>query len=179
MFEMNLYAIIFYALGILVLVSTFLAITRSDLVKSVLFLILAFIGTAGLFFILGAPLLAALEVIIYAGAFMVLFLFIIMTRPSEREKTPGSGWVRLWAPGLGLAGAVMVAAFILLGLDSSFQAPLPRAWASPGVFGRVLFEKHWLAVEIASLLLFAGLVGGLYLGRAGHDAQAENKGAPS
>ena len=75
---MTLYGILFYALAVIILVSTLLAVTRRLVVHAVLYLIVAFLGTAALFYLLGAPLLAAFMVIVYAGAIMVLFLFVIM-----------------------------------------------------------------------------------------------------
>lgn len=88
---MTLYSIIFYVLAIVILVATFLAITRRNTVHAVIYLILSFLGTALLFYLLGAPFLAVLEAIIYAGGIMVLFLFIVMmigTGPSARKVNP-------------------------------------------------------------------------------------------
>ena len=84
---MSLYAIIFYIIAALIVISTALAVTRRNLVHVVLYLVLSFFGSAMLFYLLGAPFLAALEIIIYAGAIMVLFLFIIMM--IRVEKLPG------------------------------------------------------------------------------------------
>ena len=75
---MTVYAIIFYVVAGFILVATGLAITRRHPVHAVVYLILSFLGSALLFYLLGAPFLAALEIIIYAGAIMVLFLFVIM-----------------------------------------------------------------------------------------------------
>ena len=85
---MTLYSVIFYVLAALILVSTGFAITRRNLVHAVVYLIISFFGSALLFYLLGAPLLAALEVIIYAGAIMVLFLFIIMMLKVEGFEEP-------------------------------------------------------------------------------------------
>ena len=82
---MTLYSVIFYVLAALILVSTGLAITRRNLVHAVVYLVISFFGSAMLFYLFGAPLLAAFEVIIYAGAIMVLFLFVIMM--IKRNKT--------------------------------------------------------------------------------------------
>lgn len=181
MFELNVYAIVFYALAVVVVAATLWAVVNRNLVHTVILLVVAFIGTAGLFFLLGAPLLAALEVIIYAGAFMVLFLFIIMTMKPEMKDLSSARKILLWTPGAALAGAILLAALVLIVADPSFTSSLPTAWAKPGVFGHALFDKHWLAVEIASLLLFVGLVGGLYLGRGHNDIETktEQEGASS
>ena len=75
---MTIYSIIFYLLALLILGSTAIAITRRNLVHAVIYLIFSFFGSAMLFYLFGAPFLAILEVIIYAGAIMVLFLFIVI-----------------------------------------------------------------------------------------------------
>ena len=77
---MSLFAVIFYILAAVILAATAMAVTRRDPVHAVVYLVGSFFGSAMLFFLLGAPFLAALEVIIYAGAIMILFLFIIMKR---------------------------------------------------------------------------------------------------
>ncbi|MDH3886436.1 MAG: NADH-quinone oxidoreductase subunit J, partial [Desulfobacterales bacterium] len=93
---MTLYAIIFYALAAIILVTTALAITRRNLVHAVVYLVFSFFGSAMMFYLFGAPLLAVLEVIIYAGAIMILFLFIIMmvkTETSEERLFPIQQWL--------------------------------------------------------------------------------------
>ena len=75
---MTLYSILFYLISALIVTATGMAVTRRNMVHAVLYLVLSFFGTAMLFYLLGAPFLAALEIIIYAGAIMILFLFIIM-----------------------------------------------------------------------------------------------------
>jgi NADH-quinone oxidoreductase subunit J len=93
---MTLYAIIFYLLAALIIISTGIAITRRNMVHVVVYLVFSFFGTAMLFYLFGAPLLAVLQVIIYAGAIMVLFLFIIMMLKVEAPEIsmfPLSQWV--------------------------------------------------------------------------------------
>jgi NADH-quinone oxidoreductase subunit J len=161
---MSLYAIIFYTLGTIILVSSALAITRQHLMHAVVYLVISFIATALLFYLLGAPLLAALEVIIYAGAIMVLFLFIVMMlEVGKSEKSPLRYFLQ-WLPAL-VMGVVSVVITVLLLLESGTGVVLDSAMASPLAFGRFLFERYWFSVEIASYLLFVALVGALYLGR--------------
>lgn len=161
---MTVYAVIFYLLAAVILVATGLAATRRNLVHAVVYLVVSFFGSAMLFYLLGAPLLAALEVIIYAGAIMVLFLFIIMMLeagdPREtlfpaRQLVPAA-----------LCGLVyLVAGTVLLAVDPDASAPLEAAVALPVRFGEFVFRRHWLAVEIVSLLLLIAMVGALYIGR--------------
>ncbi|MDO9533135.1 MAG: NADH-quinone oxidoreductase subunit J [Deltaproteobacteria bacterium] len=160
-----MYAIIFYLLGAVIVAATALAITRRNLMHAIVYLVLSFIGTALLFFLLGAPFLAVLEVVIYAGAIMVLFLFIVMMleiKPEERTLGP---WLRQWAPALALSGICLMIMVGFLFLNAGGPGPLLLVTASPLAFGRFLFQKYWLGVEIASFLLFVALVGALYLGR--------------
>ena len=83
---MTIYSIIFYLLALLILGSTAMAITRRNLVHAVIYLIFSFFGSAMLFYLFGAPFLAVLEVIIYAGAIMVLFLFIVIMMRRNRRR---------------------------------------------------------------------------------------------
>jgi NADH-quinone oxidoreductase subunit J len=161
---MTLYAALFYILAAIILLSTILAITRRNLVHAVVYLVISFFGSAMLFYLFGAPLLAALEVIIYAGAIMVLFLFIIMMlqegHPSERLFPAGQ-----LVPAALFAIVYLAAGAAMLAADKNSRIELKAAMVSPGRFGQYLFEQHWLAVEIVSLLLLIALVGALYLGK--------------
>ena len=129
---MTLYSIIFYVLAVLIIASTGLAISRRNLVHAVVYLVISFFGVAMLFYLLGAPFLAALEVIIYAGAIMVLFLFIIMmlkVEAFEERFFP----IRQWLPALGMCVIFIVAgAFMILG-DPDTRIPLKAA---------IIFSRH-------------------------------------
>ena len=161
---MTLYGIIFYILAAVIIVTTGLAITRRNLVHAVVYLVFSFFGSAMMFYLFGAPLLAVLEVIIYAGAIMILFLFIIMmvkTEAFEEQLFP----TRQWLP-VALIGLL----YLVIGAVIVSSAPgsgdtLKVALAKPKAFGEYLFQRHWLAIEIVSLLLLVALVGALYLGR--------------
>lgn len=163
---MNLYAIIFYLLGVIIVAFTVLAITRRNIMHAIVYLVGSFIATALLFFLLGAPFLAILEVVIYAGAIMVLFLFIVMMLEVKTDDRTLWQFLRPWLPALGLGGIAFIVMFVFILLGSGRSSPLPLVTASPLAFGRFLYEKYWLGVEIASYLLFVALVGGLYLGRS-------------
>jgi len=162
---MTLYGALFYLLGGITVLATVLAITRRNLVHAVVYLTISFFATAALFYLLGAPFLAALEVIIYAGAIMVLFLFIVMMLQLEGVRKGPAALLRQWLPGV-LLGAVTLALTTMVLLTAPGGGPgLNAAMASPRQFGRVLFQQYWLPVEIASFLLLVALVGALYLGR--------------
>jgi len=162
---MTIYAAIFYVLAGVILVSTGLAITRQNLVHAIVYLIISFFGSAMLYYLFGAPLLAALEIIIYAGAIMVLFLFIIMmlrVDPSTLRRPS----LRHWLPAGVLGLIYVVIAILVVTQDPGSQTILETALAKPRVFGQFLFQKYWLSVEIVSFLLLIALVGALYLGKA-------------
>ena len=161
---MTLYSVIFYVLAALILMSTGLAITRRNLVHVVVYLVISFFGSAMLFYLLGAPLLAALEVIIYAGAIMVLFIFIIMmlkVEAFEEQFLP----IRQWIPAVGMCLVFIAAGTLMIMGDPDSRIPLKAAVAEPVFFGHYLFRKYWLAIEIISLLLLVAVVAVLYLGK--------------
>lgn len=161
---MTIYSVIFYALAVLILVSTGFAITRRNLVHAVVYLVISFFGSAMLFYLLGAPLLAALEVIIYAGAIMVLFLFIIMmlkVEGIEERFFP----IQQLIPAAIMGLIFLAAGGLMVADDPESRLPLKPFMAEPAAFGQYLFRTHWLAIEIVSLLLLIALVGVLYLGK--------------
>jgi NADH-quinone oxidoreductase subunit J len=162
---MNLYAIIFYILAAIILIATALAVTRRNLIHVIVYLVLSFLATALLFYLLGAPFLAVLEVIIYAGAIMVLFLFIVMMLEIRSPEEPASAYLLRWLPAAVMGALSLAVAFILLIIKPGHSLPLPLGAASPLEFGRFLFQRYWFSVEIVSYLLFVALVGALYLGR--------------
>jgi NADH-quinone oxidoreductase subunit J len=175
---MTFYAAIFYVLGIVILTATGLAVTRRQPVHSVLYLIVAFLGTAALFFLLGAPLLAAFVVIIYAGAIMVLVLFVIMLlQRSPRELRLLSEW----GPATLLGVVFLAVAVTMVFKDDRSGIVLQGAVAQPRDFGRFLFDRYWLAVEIVSLLFLVALVAILHLGkrREAGDDEAERRVTPA
>ena len=161
---MTLYSIIFYLLALVITVSTVIAITRRNMVHAVIYLVVSFFGSAMLFYLLGAPLLAMLEVIIYAGAIMILFLFIIMML-----KVDASSEImfprRQMAPAMGICGLYVVILAALMLSRPEDQLPLEAASVSPGLFGQFLFRQHWLSIEIVSLLLLVAVIGVLFLGK--------------
>lgn len=161
---MTLYAIVFYVLAAIILITTGIAITRRNLVHVVVYLVFSFFGSAMMFYLFGAPLLAVLEIIIYAGAIMILFLFIIMMVHMEayRERMfPIQQWLPIAIIGICyfIIGGIMVTS------APGAEVTLEIALAEPKAFGEYLFQRHWLSVEIVSLLLLVALVGALHLGR--------------
>jgi NADH-quinone oxidoreductase subunit J len=161
---MTLYTLIFYLIAAVILASTALAITRRNMVHAVVYLVVSFFGSAVLFYLLGAPLLAAVEVIVYAGAIMILFIFIIMmlkVEGLEERFFP----LRQWLPAAGFSLIYLLTGLLLVLTDKEIRVPLAPAQVRPEVFGGYLFQHHWLAVEIVSILLLVALIGALVIGR--------------
>ncbi len=156
---------IFYLLAAVILAGTTLAVTSRNLMHAVVHLVISFVGTALMFFLLGAPLLAALEVIVYAGAIMVLFVFIVITLAMPVSGGEKWRYLRQWLPAALLSGVLLIIMAALILSDPASGQPLRLALVSPADLGRFIFQKYWLPVEIVSFLLFVALVGALYLGR--------------
>jgi NADH-quinone oxidoreductase subunit J len=174
---MTLYGLLFYLLAAVIVASTGLAITRRNLVHAVVYLVLSFFGSAMLFYLFGAPFLAALEVIIYAGAIMILFLFIIMMlKVDSLEERMLS--LRQLLPAGGLAVIYVAAVAMIAIADSGTRVDLKTALARPKAFGQYLLQQHWLSIEMVSLLLLVALIGALHLGRS-RSGDHENKNKES
>jgi NADH-quinone oxidoreductase subunit J len=171
---MTIPGLIFYVLAAIILAATMLAITRRSPMHAIVYLIVSFFAMAPLFYLLGAPLLALLEIIIYAGAIMVLFIFIVMMLQLAATPVITGQWLRQWLPAVVLSAISGVLMIILIRQAPAQQAVLPLALAAPRQLGLFVFQRYWFAVEIASLLLFVALVGAYYLGRKGDGPEAKS-----
>jgi NADH-quinone oxidoreductase subunit J len=163
---------IFYILAVVAMAGTILAITEKHPVHAILYLVTSLFSMATIFFLLMAPLVAAFEVILYAGAIMVLFLFVIMMLDlGHPEKGLAPSW-REWLPAL-LLSAVSIASLVtLIAARHAQVAAYPAALPIREV-ARHLFQEHGLAVELVSLQLLFALVGALYLGKQSKGRKAE------
>jgi NADH-quinone oxidoreductase subunit J len=154
----------FYIAGAVAVTSTAIMLTRLNLVHALLYLIVSLLAVAVDFFVLGAPFAAALEAIVYAGAIMVLFLFVVMMlnigqHGVETEKQ----WL---APGI-WTGPVILAGILIIEvayLARGGSARLGTGALGPKEVGITLFGPYMIGVELASMLLLAGLVGAYHLG---------------
>jgi NADH-quinone oxidoreductase subunit J len=156
-------AYLFYILAVVTVVGTILAITEKHPVHAIVYLVTSFFSLAAIFFLLAAPLIAMFEVIIYAGAVMVLFMFVIMMLDlghPEKAERPG---VRQWLLPSLLGGIILVCIGILAagnsGASGSSHVVTVREFAV------TLFQKYGVAIEIISMQLLFAVVGALYLGR--------------
>ena len=156
----------FYLAGSLAVIATLLAITQRHAVHALLYLIVSLLAVAVDFYALGAAFVAALEIMIYAGAIMVLFVFVVMMlNVAEHAMEVEREWLR---PRSWFGPSVLT--LILLGelAYSTVTSPSTPSFANavgPKQVGVALFGTYWIGVELASLLLMAGLVGAFHLGR--------------
>ena len=158
--------IAFYIVATVAVVSTFMAITRRNAVHALLYMILSLLSGALIFFLLGAPYIAALQVIVYAGAIMVLFVFVIMMlnqgpQATEQERLwlKPSSWV-----GPAILAGILLAEVIAIIHGDSRMLPGGRV-IEPKEISRALYGPYILVIELASMLLLAGLIGAYHLGR--------------
>ncbi len=171
---MTLYGFFFYLISAIVIGATAVAITRRNLVHAVVYLIVSFFGTAMLFYLFGAPFLAALEVIIYAGAIMVLFLFVVMmirVESSEEVMFP----LRQWLPAAVFGLIYLVSAIVMIFETPGTQTSLAALMATPSQFAVYVFEHHWFLIEVISILLLLALIGALHLGIGPRKNRIEEK----
>ncbi len=158
--------LLFYVSAVVAVFSTVMVITRTRAVHALLYLIVSLLAVALIFFILGAPFVAALEVIIYAGAIMVLFVFVIMMlnlgADAARQE---SQWLqaRIWT---GPALLCLILAFELIYMFIEERERFVSVTeVTPKQVGMALFGPYVIGVELASMLLLAGLIGAYHLGR--------------
>ena len=156
----------FYVSAFIATISTFLVITRKNAVHALLYLVVSLLAVAVIFFVIGAPFVAALEVIVYAGAIMVLIVFVIMMLnlggraiEEERHLLEGKIWI-----GPAILSLILLVELGYL-LTSRPGAGFIRSTIGPRQIGMSLFGPYLLGVELASMLLLAGLVGAYHLGR--------------
>jgi NADH-quinone oxidoreductase subunit J len=155
----------FYIAGAVAILATLGMLTRLNAVHALLYLIVSLMSVAVVFYVLGAPFIAALEVIIYAGAIMVLFVFVIMLmnlgpRAVEIERqwmSPGA-WV-----GPVFLAVILIAEMVYL-LARAPQPGMAAGPIEPKQVGLVLFGPYLIGVELASILLLGALVGAYHLG---------------
>jgi len=156
---------LFYAAALLAVVSALVVIGQKNPIYSAFGLIVTLCSLSVIFALLGSPFIAALQVIVYAGAIMVLFLFVLMLLNVKREEdTPGHG-------GRTLAGVAVVLVAILVAqagvvLWNTRLVPAPAFDASTRRMSEILFSPHFLYVfEATSILILAALVGAVALAK--------------
>lgn len=155
--------LIFYIFSTVLLISSMMVTLTRRSVHAVLWLILAFVATAGLWILIQAEFLGLILIIVYVGAVMTLFLFVVMML-NLNEETTGKRKYNSW---LGFGAIFIVMAMILLGLVIvPHQTSMTQAVASGDnltQLGLMLFSQDALAVELAAVILLVAMVGAIYL----------------
>jgi NADH-quinone oxidoreductase subunit J len=162
----------FYIFGGIAIVASLLVIAQRNPVYSVLLLIASFGALSGLYVLLDAPFVAVIQIIVYAGAIMVLFLFVVMLLNAPHEDTEHDLRMHPFAgPGPMWFGAVLA-----LGLAAELGWALTRSTGDSGAFGgtpvssvaaigRLLFTEYAFAFEVTSILILVAMVGAVVLAR--------------
>jgi NADH-quinone oxidoreductase subunit J len=157
-------AILFYVFGAVALGSAVVMVTQRNPIASAFAFIVVLCALSVIYVLLGSPFIAALQIVVYAGAIMVLFLFVIMLLNVKREDhRPGEG-AFLKIAGVGLAAIlVLETSSVLL---RARLAAVPSYEASTAKVAQALFSPHFLyAFEATSILILAALVGAVALAK--------------
>jgi NADH-quinone oxidoreductase subunit J len=166
MSDMNTDLLIFYISGAVAVLSTIMVITRYNMIHALLYLIISFLSLAVVFYVVGAPFAAALEVIVYAGAIVVLIIFVIMMLNLKAEAVEQERkWLtpKLWI-GPVILSAVLLVELILIITNSPIESG-PRQMVYSKEVGISLYGPYLIGVELSGMLLMAGIVGAYHLGR--------------
>lgn len=171
----------FYLLAFVAILASLRVITRTNPVHALLNMIVTLLALSGIFFALGAPFAGALEIIVYAGAIMVLFVFVVMMLNLGTQSTlEEESWLAssAWAVPAGLAFIVGLTLFSLIGMKHGFEGMMPAFIGVEPVtakmIGAKLFTEYLLLVEIAGFLLLAGLVAAYHLAKSALDDENES-----
>jgi NADH-quinone oxidoreductase subunit J len=166
--------VLFYVFGAVAVVTSALVIGQSNPMYSVLLLVASFGALSGLYVQLDAPFIAVIQIIVYAGAIMVLFLYVVMLLNAPQEDA--AEWDRLHPlrrPGAGRFGSLLAVLLVLqLGWALSRTADVSDAIGNPAdaaevssvrAIGRVMFTDYVFAFEATSILILVALVGAILL----------------
>lgn len=161
--------VIFYILAFIAIVSSLFMITRNNPVHSALWMLLTFFAVAGIFVQLDAEFVAAIQVLVYAGAILVLYLFVVMLLNPKSH-----GFIKIpFRYAIGVVAAVVIVFQVLMTLKSS-EVIGRLGWVTPQLaqelgnvkmFGKELFTTYLVPFEIASILLLVAMIGAIVLAK--------------
>jgi NADH-quinone oxidoreductase subunit J len=173
----------FYALAGAAVVASLLVIGQRNPMHSVMLLIASFAALAGLYVLLDAPFVAVIQIIIYTGAILVLFLFVVMLLNAPREDVPEDASRRIRPHGprrAGVALAVVLAGELIWAVWTVFRGrgapglgpgePVTGMVSSVRRIGQVLFTQYAFAFEVTSLLIIVAMIGAVILAKRRTDA---------
>ncbi len=155
--------ILFVALAALVVGSGLLVVTMRDIIRCGLAMILCFASLAGIYVLLGNPLVAATQVLVYIGAISILVLFAIMLTQTKNAPTRLVFQTQAWAAAL---AAIAIAVFISVAVTATtWPSAGAVAWTDTTKLAQTLFNQNVLPFEAVSVLLTAAVIGGVLLAR--------------
>ena len=168
------YTLHFYLFGLIAIVSALLFVTRKSPVAAALWLVNVMFSLAALYIMLNAHFIGAIQVLVYAGAIMVVFLFVVMLLNLGDAAAVGDARTGVWKGLAGLAGLALLS-LLAARLDVSYPASLvlPAGVAerdllqrnAVGVIAEPLFREYLLAFELTSVLLLVAIIGAVVIGR--------------
>ena len=164
---MGVTPILFWILSVVALFSALMVITSKNPMHSVIWLIIVFFAISGHYLLLNAQFLAIVNIIVYAGAIMVLFLYVLMLMDLKKEIEPKKNrWLKL-------AGAVAGGSLLLVLIAALKKADLANQFAETRTgdiglienLGKVLFNEYVVPFEISSILFLSAMVGAVVIGK--------------
>jgi NADH-quinone oxidoreductase subunit J len=155
--------VLFWLFTALMLFSGLLVVTMRDIIRCGLAMIVCFLALAGIYVLIGSPLIAAAQVIVYIGAISVLVLFAIMLTQVKDAPSRLVFQTQAWAGGI---AAILLAVVIALAVSATDWAEVTeRIRVGTAAMSRILFDQFVLPFEVVSVLLLAAVVGGVFLAK--------------
>lgn len=159
---------VFFVFAAVALASAVLVITSRNVVYSALYLVLSFLAVAGLFILQGAEFLGAVQILLYAGSVVVMFVFVVMM--VNLKEVLGPRWTALRSAGGLCLGLLVFGELLWIAGGAQGWFSTPSRGLAPGeghveVLGKVLFQEHLLPFELLSVVLLAAIFGILVIGR--------------
>jgi len=172
--------LMFYLAGLLAIVASVKVVTRQNTVHALLYLVMSLLAVAVCFYLMGAPFAAGLEVIVYAGAILVLFVFAIMmfglaedgTSQAEKHQNKVTFNIGVWL-GPSFLAVLLLSILIFTINNTEIQQKLTSHIINAKQVGILLYGPYLLAVEIASFLLLAGLIAAYHFAK-GEDIRSHS-----
>jgi NADH-quinone oxidoreductase subunit J len=168
---------LFYLAGLIAVIASIKVVTGENAIHALLYLIVSLLAVAVCFYLMGAPFAAGLEVIVYAGAILVLFVFAVMMFGLAKDEThyaPKMSRLAFWFGPIALAALLLFELLVAIRHTALANHSMSKLINAQQV-GSLLYGEYLLAVEIASFLLLAGLVAAYHLAKpSGHSANGES-----
>ena len=156
--------LMFYLAGFLAIVASIKVISARNTVHALLYLVVSLLAVAVCFYLMGAPFAAGLEVIVYAGAILVIFVFAVMMFGLAEDETTHAPQLKGPSTWIGPAfiASILLIQLVTIITNAEMQKTLSANVIDAKQVGRLLYGSYLLAVEIASFLLLAGLIAGYH-----------------